>query len=181
MNSGFAFGRLQRLASDPPLGAKTMAKKFTTDANETVENAMKNGAEAIKNSFEQATKSYDRFVGFGKENVEAAVKAATTYTKAVEQMNTEAFDFSKRQIEDGVAAWKAVLGAKTVQEAITLQSDYTKTAMDAYISHFTKFNDMFMSTAKTAAEPVNARIHAFTEMVKDARGTFGQGFPMAAE
>lgn len=158
-----------------------MAKKTVNGAHESVETAMKNGAEAMKSTFENATKSYDRMVGFSKENVEAAMKAATTYTKAVEQMNSDAMEFSKRQIEDGIAAWKAVLGAKTVQEAWEVQSDYTKTAMDAYVAQFTKFNEMFMSTAKTAAEPVNARIHAFAEMVKETRGNFGQGFAQAAE
>jgi phasin family protein len=157
-----------------------MAKKTVNGAHESVETAMKNGADAVRSSFEQATKSYDRMMGFGKENVEAMMKAATAYTKAVEQINAEVIDFSKRQLEDGMAAWKAVLGAKTVQEAWEVQSDYTKTAMDAYVSQFTKLNDMAVSTAKTAAEPVNARIHAFAEMVKDVRGSFPT-FPQAAE
>jgi phasin family protein len=158
-----------------------MAKKTVNGAHESVETAMKNGADAFKSTFETATKSYDRMVGFSKENVEAALKATTTYTKAVEQMNSEVMDFSKRQIEDGMAAWKAVMGAKTVQEAWEVQSDYTKSAMDAYVAQFTKLNEMFLSTAKTAAEPVNARIHAFAEIVKETRGNFGQTFAQAAE
>jgi phasin family protein len=158
-----------------------MAKKTVNGAHESVETAMKTGAEAMKSTFENATKSYDRMVGFSKENVEAAMKATTTYTKAVEQMNVEAMEFSKRQIEDGIAAWKAVVGAKTVQEAWEVQSDFAKSAMDAYVAQFTKMNEMFLSTAKTAAEPVNARIHAFAEMVKETRGNFGQGFAQAAE
>lgn len=158
-----------------------MAKKTVNGAHESVETAMKTGAEALKSSFETASKSYDRLVGFSKDNVEAAMKATTTYTKAVEQMNTEVMEFSKRQIEDGVAAWKAVLGAKTVQEAWEVQTDYTKSAMDAYIAQFTKLNEMFVSTAKNAAEPVNARIHAFAEIVKESRGTFAHPFAQAAE
>jgi phasin family protein len=158
-----------------------MAKKSVNGAHESVETAMKNGAEALKSSFETATKSYDKLVGFSKENVEAAMKATTTYTKAVEQMNSEVMEFSKRQIEDGMAAWKAVMGAKTVQEAWEVQSDYTKSAMDAYVAQFTKLNEMFLSTAKTAAEPVNARIHAFAEIVKESRGNFGHAFAQAAE
>jgi phasin family protein len=158
-----------------------MAKKTVNGAQESVETAMKNGAEAFKSTFETAAKSYDRFASFSKDNVEAALKATTTYTKAVEQMNAEVLDFSKRQIEDGIAAWKAVMGAKTVQEAWEVQSDYTKSAMDAYVAQFTKFNEMVLSTAKTAAEPVNARIHAFAEIVKESRGNFGSAFPQAAE
>ncbi|HAH09840.1 MAG TPA: hypothetical protein DCL48_07040, partial [Alphaproteobacteria bacterium] len=113
--------------------------------------------------------------------MEAMMKASTAYSKAVEQMSAEAMEFSKRQVEDGVAAWKAVIGAKTAQEAWEVQSDYTKTAMDAYIAQVTKMNDMVVTTAKTAAEPVNARLHAFAEMVKETRGNFTTAFSQAAE
>lgn len=157
-------------------------KKSTSNGgHEAMEHVFKSGAETFKNGFEQASKSYDRWLGFAKENMEAMMKATTTYSKAVEQINSETLEFSKRQMEDGVAAWKAVLGAKNVQEAWEVQSDYTKSAMDAYIAQVTKVNDMVLSTAKHAAEPLNARLAAFSEIVKESRVPFANGFQHAAE
>ncbi|HAH09841.1 MAG TPA: hypothetical protein DCL48_07045, partial [Alphaproteobacteria bacterium] len=52
-------------------GKPKMAKKNMHDTTETVENAMKNGAEAMKTGFEAATKSFDRWIGFSRENMEA--------------------------------------------------------------------------------------------------------------
>ncbi len=56
--------------------AKSKTTEKTIEATENVEAAMKNGAEALKTGFEKAVKNYDHFVGFGKDTVEAYVKAA---------------------------------------------------------------------------------------------------------
>ncbi len=58
--------------------AKTATEKVNGAAEE-IETVMKNGTEALKANFEKAAKSYDQFLGYGKDtrNVEAYVKAAT--------------------------------------------------------------------------------------------------------
>lgn len=144
-----------------------MAKK--QPAHEAVEQVMQNGNEAMKNGMETMTKAYERFAGFGKENVEAYMQSATAFAKAFERINGEVFSFSKQQMEDGVAAFKAVAGAKSVHEAWEVQSDFAKSALDAYVAQATKINDLFMDAAKQAVEPLNARFSAFAEAAKDVR------------
>ena len=147
-----------------------MAPKIHQKATaETVENVMKSGNEAMKNGMETWTKAMVRFSGFGKENVEAYMKATTAVTKAVERINGEVFAFSKQQMEDGVAAFKAVSGAKSLHEAFEVQSDFAKSALDAYIAQATKLNDLWMGAAKEAVEPMTARFSALTEAVQEAR------------
>ena len=85
---------------------------------ETVENVMKSGNEAMKNGMETWTKAMERFSGFGKENVEAYMKATTAMTKAFERINGEVVSFSKQQVEDGVAAFKAVSSAKSAARSM---------------------------------------------------------------
>lgn len=158
---------------------KTMAKANTKNTAETIEQTVNAGAETVKNGFEQATKTYERLAGFGKENVEAYMKAATTMTKAFEQINGEVVAYSKQQMEDGAAALKAVMGAKSVQEAWEVQQDFAKMALDAYIAQATKLNQLFMSGAKQAAEPLNTRFAALAEVVQTARAS--NPFAQAAE
>ena len=71
----------------------------------------------MKNGFETVTKGLEKFTDLGKGNVEAYVQAATVFAKTLERVNGEVFNFSKQQMEDGVAAFKAVSGAKSVHEA----------------------------------------------------------------
>jgi phasin family protein len=146
-----------------------MAKAQTKAATEAVEQAMKNGNEAMKNGIETMTKAYERFTGFGKENVEAYMQSATAFAKAFERINGEVFAFSKQQVEDGVAAFKAVTGSKSLHEAWEVQSDFAKSALDAYVAHATKVNDLVMDAAKQASEPLNARFTAFAEAAKEVR------------
>lgn len=146
-----------------------MAAKSNKAASEAVEHVMKSGNEAMKNGLETWTKAYERFAGFGKENVEAYMQSATAVAKAFERINTEVVSFSKQQVEDGVAAFKAVSGAKSLHEAWEVQSDFAKSALDAYIAQATKINDLVMDAAKQAAEPMTARFSAFAEAAKDVR------------
>lgn len=146
-----------------------MATKPTKAANEAVEQVMRNGNEAMKNGIENWTKAYERFAGFGKENVEAYMQSATAFAKAFERINSEVFSFSKQQVEDSVAAFKAVSGAKSVHEAWEVQSDFAKSALDAYVAQATKINDLVMDAAKQASEPVTARFTAMAEAVKEVR------------
>ena len=135
---------------------------------------MKNGNEAMKSGFETMTKSFEKFSGFGKENVEAYMQASTAFAKVFERINGEIFNFSKQQVEDGVAAFKAVSGAKSAHEAWEVQSDFAKSALDAYVAQATKMNDLWMGAAKQAAEPFSSRFAEFTEKMQDIRTPFAR-------
>ena len=145
-----------------------MAPK-SNKAAEAVDQAIKGGNKAMKDGLENWTKAFERFAGFGKENVEAYMQSATTFGKAFERINSEVFAFQRQQVEDGIAAFKAVTTAKSVQEAFEVQSDYAKSALDAYVAQATKINDLWMDAAKQAFEPMTERFSALSEVVKDVR------------
>src|SRR3974390_944838 len=82
-------------------------------ATEGIETAMKNGTEALKAGFEKAVKNYDQFLGYGKDTVEAYMKAANAAGKGAETLHNEIYSFSKQSIEDSIAAAKALMGSKS--------------------------------------------------------------------
>ena len=88
-------------------------------------------------------KSYDQFLGYGKDTVEAYMKSANVAGKGVETINSEIYSFSKQSIEDSIAATKAVLGSKSVHEAFELQTDFAKSAFEAYVGELTKLSELF--------------------------------------
>lgn len=150
-----------------------MAKSKTTekliDGTDHIEAAVKNGAEAFKTNFDKAVKGYDKFLGLGKENLEAVVAAATVAGKGVETIHNETYAFSKQSIEDAVAATKAVLASKSAHEAFELQTDFAKSAFDHYVSQVTKMNEIFAATAKEAFSPLQGRYQAWVEAVQTSR------------
>ena len=147
----------------------TSKAKAVNGATETIETMVKSSTDAVKQSFERAAKSYDSLTAFQKANLEAFIQSANLATKGVESLNAEALAFSKQAIEDTVAAAKAAITSKSIQELIEVQSDFAKSSFDTMIGQATKFGEMFMSVAKESAEPLNGRTAAFVELVQSSR------------
>jgi phasin family protein len=144
-------------------------KKTTTQGNaESIETALLTGAEAMKDGFEKAVKGYDQFISFGKDNAEAMLKSANAAGKGIESINTEVFAYARKSAEESVAAAKAVLSSKTVEEAFQLQSEFSKAYFESYVDQLAKFGDMALATARHTAEPIQARVSAFAELVRAA-------------
>jgi phasin family protein len=152
----------------------TMAKTKTAgdkvnDAAQGFETAFTTGTDALKAGFEKATKSYDQFLGYTKDTVDAYVLSATVAGKGAETFNSEVYAFSKQSIEDSVAAAKALFATKSIHEAFALQTDYAKSAFDAYVSEITKLSELVASTTKSALEPIQGRVEAFVDVVQSTR------------
>ena len=68
-----------------------------------------------------------------KSTVEAYMKSANAAGKGAETLHNEIYSFSKQSVEDSIAAMKAVLGSKSAHEVFELQTDFAKSAFDAYV------------------------------------------------
>src|SRR5262245_10556320 len=147
-----------------------MAKAKSAEAiNEGIETAFKTGTEALKVSFEKAVKNYDQFLGYGKDTVEAYVKAANVAGKGAETLHNEIYAYSKQSIEDSIAAAKAVMASKSAHEAFELQTDFAKTAFEAYVSELTKIGELVAATSKETLAPIQGRVQAWVDVVQSAR------------
>ena len=145
-----------------------MAKKTIPTGAETIETAYVSGTEAMKDGFEKAVKSYDHIITFGKDNAEAVLKSANAAGKGVETFNSEVMAFARKSTEDSVAAAKAVFSSKTVEEAFQLQSEFSKQMFETYVDQLAKFGDMALAMTRKADEPIQARVSAFSELVRAA-------------
>jgi len=143
-------------------------KKTTTQGAESIETALLTGAEAMKDGFEKAVKGYDQFISFGKDNAEAVLKSANAAGRGIETINSEMFAYARKSAEESVAAAKAVLSSKTVEEAFQVQSEFGKAVFESYVDQLAKFGDMALAAARHSAEPLQARVSAFAELVRAA-------------
>lgn len=140
--------------------------KSTQNGEQPTDSTVLTGAEAIKDGFEKAVKSYDQFMAFGKNNAEAMLKSANAAGKGMEVLNSEVFAFTRKVIEDGVAATKAVLSAKTIEEAFQLQGEYSKAVFQTQVDEAAKLGELALSAARETAEPLHARLNAVAEFVR---------------
>lgn len=144
---------------------KTAGEKATASA----ESAMETGTAAMKSGLEKALKTYDAFLGYGKETAEAVMKSATVAGKGVETINSEIYSYSKQSIEDTVAATKAVMGSKSVHEAFEFQTDFAKSAFEAYIAELSKLGELTTTATKDSFAPFKGRVQAWLDVVQTSR------------
>ena len=101
-------------------------------------------------------KSFEDMQKFGKDNAEATMKSLGAYSKSVQAIAAEMTDYSKKAFEDGAAAAEKLLGAKSIEKAVEVQSDYLKTAYEGFVSQSTKLGELYTALAQEAYRPMES-------------------------
>lgn len=143
-----------------------MTKAKTAADFDAAENTFHAGADAIKAGFDKAIAGYDNVVNYSKDTAEALIKSATVAGKGAETLNNEFYTYAKQSLEDSLAAGKAFFAAKSVHEAIEVQTGFAKSAFENYVTELTKFNKLITATAKDSFAPLEGRAQAWVDLVQ---------------
>jgi phasin family protein len=96
---------------------------------------------------------FDQIQKFGQENVDAAMKAFGTVSKGAQAIAVETADYAKKSFEQSTATLEKLLGAKTLDKAIEVQTFYLKSAYEGFVAQSTKLGELYASLAKDAFKP----------------------------
>ncbi|HKA71378.1 MAG TPA: phasin family protein [Xanthobacteraceae bacterium] len=97
--------------------------------------------------------NFDEMQKFGKDNVEATLRSFGVASKGLQAIAAEVTNYSKKSFEDGTAAVERLMGAKTLEKAIEVQTDYVKTAYEGFVAQATKIGELYADIAKEAYKP----------------------------
>jgi len=86
-------------------------------------------------------------------NLDATMHSFERVTKATQAIVTEITDYSKRSFEHGTKTMENLLGVKSPDKAIEVQSEYAKTAYEGYVTHASKLGELYTYLAKEALKP----------------------------
>jgi hypothetical protein len=89
----------------------------------------------------------------GKDNMDASMKSFGAVSKSFQAIAVEMADYSKKAFEDGAVATEKLLGAKSLEKAIEVQSDYFKSAYEGFVSESTKLGELFADLAQEVYKP----------------------------
>jgi hypothetical protein len=103
-------------------------------------------------------KGFEEFQKVGKDGFDATVRSFGEVNKGFQAIAAEITDYSKKAFEDGTRAFEQLIGAKTIEQAIEIQSQYAKKAYDNYIAEVSKLGEMYVGLAKDAYKPVEAAL-----------------------
>src|SRR5882724_2599374 len=99
-------------------------------------------------------KNFEDIQKLGKENMDSCMKQMVTVSKGWQTIATEVADYSKKSFEDGSAALERLLGAKTLEKAIEVQSEYAKSAYEGFVAQATKIGELYTDLAKESYKPL---------------------------
>jgi phasin family protein len=145
-----------------------MAANGAETLKSTVDQFTTAGNQAFKDTIEKSLSALGEANAHSKKNMEAVVASVTAATKGAEALGAQAMAYSKKAMEDQVAAAKSLSGAKSVQEVVELQTAYAKSAMEAYIAQMTKASDTVAASVKECFKPINERVTALVEKIQAA-------------
>ena len=145
-----------------------MAKATETLKN-TAEQFSAAGSQVFKDGVEKSLAAMNDINAQSKQNLEAIVASATAATKGAEALGAQAIAFSKKSVEDGVAAAKTLSTAKSLQEVVELQTAWAKSSMEAYLGEFNRASEIVAASFKESLFPLNARVTATVEKFQATR------------
>lgn len=102
------------------------------------------------------TNNFEEFQKYGKEQLEAATTVAASLAKGLQTIAAETTDYSKKSLENSSAYVEKLLGAKSLDNAIQIQSEYAKSAYEGFVAQATKMGELYTNLAKEAFKPVES-------------------------
>jgi phasin family protein len=141
----------------------------TKTAKTAADQAADFGKQAFKDSVETSMNSFAELGAVSKRNIEALTDSFNAASQGAQALGAQAAAYSKKAFEDQVGVAKSLAGAKTFQEAMDIQADYAKSAMDGYMAEMNRWTDTFSATAKSSFKPINERVSSVVEQLQTAR------------
>jgi len=99
-------------------------------------------------------KNFEDIQKFGQYNVDATMKAFGEWNKGWQAIAAEMTDYTKRSFEESTTTFEKLLSAKSVEQAIEIQTGCAKRAYDGFMHQLSKIGGMYAELAKEAYKPV---------------------------
>lgn len=104
------------------------------------------------------TTTFDDVQKYSRENVDLALKSLGSVSKGFQAIAVEVADYSKKAFEDNSALVEKLLGAKTIDKAIEVQSAFVKSSYESYLARMTKIGELYAGLAKESYKPVETTL-----------------------
>jgi phasin family protein len=81
------------------------------------------------------------------------------------RLSPEFADYSKKSFEDSAAALEKLMGAKSLETAVAVQTEYLKSSYEDFVAESARIGELYADLAKEAYKPFEG-VLAKTSMMK---------------
>jgi hypothetical protein len=125
-------------------------KRMAQEANRIGQEAQER-AQRVGHEYQKAAES-----GF-----ETASRSFSETNKGFQAIAAEMTDYSKKAIDDAIRTWEQLLGVKSFEQAIEIQSQYAKRVYDNHMAELSKLGEMCVGMVRDASKPVEETSRRF--------------------
>jgi hypothetical protein len=104
--------------------------------------------------FEPCQNFTDDFQKISKDSFDVAVRSYVEVSKGLQAIAIKVTDNFKVSFEDATGTFERLVSAKSIEQAIEIQSQYVKKAFGTYIAELSKLGELYASVARAAFKPV---------------------------
>jgi phasin family protein len=137
--------------------------KAGAEATKGYEKAVSTTRTQVEKTSQAVFKGYDDLTVVGKDNIDACMKSGTILAKGLEALGKEVAKYTQASIEKNLAATQTMMGARTLREAVDLQSNYARESFDSLVAETTKLTELSVEVANQAIEPLQTRANVTAE------------------
>ena len=98
--------------------------------------------------------SFQDFQEVSKIEMNGYMQAMGEWNKSWQAIAAEMTDYTKRWFEDGVATLQKIASAKSVPEALEIQTNFAKRAREDYMQQAAKIGVMYQDLASDSFKPI---------------------------
>ena len=96
----------------------------------------------------------------GPAGVDMALNALGVWSKGAQAIAVEVIDYAKKSAESSAQAWEKLAGAKSLESALEVQSQYARSAYEEFVAESVKLSELYVEFAREAYAPLRT---AFSE------------------
>jgi phasin family protein len=127
------------------------------------------GSQTFKDAVEKSMTAMNEINAQSKHNLEAVVASVTAASKGAETLGAQSMAYSKKAVDDYMAAAKSLTTAKSIQEVFELQTAWAKSTLEGYLAEVNRASETVAASLKETLTPLNARVTAAVETFQSAR------------
>jgi hypothetical protein len=101
---------------------------------------------------------FDNVQKLSKDNVEAAMKSFGAISKGVQTVAIELADYAKRSFEQSTATVEKLVGVRTLDKALEIQTEFARTSYEGLVAQASKLGELYTNTAKEAYAPIETLV-----------------------
>jgi hypothetical protein len=97
--------------------------------------------------------NFDGLQKLAKVNMDASMKSFDLMAKNIQTIATEMTDYTKRSFENSTKTLEKLVGAKSVDKVIQVQSEYAKATYEDYFAQAARLGKLYADLGTEALEP----------------------------